>query len=126
MRKMPARKKSKNKTEPAPAAEPSAPLDRATLTDEHYEDKDIEMGEVGETDATEDIYNDEQREEMLQDDEISAEENAFVEGTEIAMTENQYRKGKKVRAPGHEDTPSVELAEMDAKQGDEPSDTETP
>jgi hypothetical protein len=54
---------------------------------------------------TEDIYDDEQREQMLAEDEITAAENAFKQGREMKPAK---RKGKKTR---HEDTVSVELAE---------------
>jgi hypothetical protein len=53
--------------------------------------------------ATTDIYDDEQREEMLKEDEISAAENAFMQGRE---TESVRRKRR-----SHKDTVSVELAE---------------
>jgi hypothetical protein len=54
---------------------------------------------------TEDIYDDEQREQMLDDDEITAAENAFMQGREMKP---EKRKGKKIT---HTDTVSVELAE---------------
>lgn len=54
---------------------------------------------------TEDIYDDEQREKMLDDDEITAAENAFMQGREMKL---EKRKGKKT---SHTDTVSVELAE---------------
>lgn len=52
---------------------------------------------------TEDIYDDKQREEMLDEDEITAAENAFMQGREMTLD-------KKKRAT-HKDTVSVELAE---------------
>jgi len=52
---------------------------------------------------TEDIYNDKQREEMLKEDEISAAENAFMQGREMTP--------EKRKRPTHKDTVSVELAE---------------
>jgi hypothetical protein len=52
---------------------------------------------------TEDIYDDKQREEMLDEDEITAAENAFMQGREM--------KPDKKKHPTHKDTVSVELAE---------------
>ena len=46
----------------------------------HADTDDVEKQEQ-ETD-TEDIYNDEQREEMLDEDKITASENAFMQGRE--------------------------------------------
>jgi hypothetical protein len=57
--------------------------------------------------ATEDIYDDEQREEMLDEDEITAAENAFMQGRE--MKSEKIKSNKKTG--GHKDTISVELAE---------------
>jgi hypothetical protein len=53
---------------------------------------------------TEDIYDDEQREKMLDDDEITAAENAFMQGREMKP---EKRRSKKIT---HTDTVSVELA----------------
>jgi hypothetical protein len=50
-----------------------------------------------------DIYDDIQREEMLEEDEITAAENAFMQGREMTP--------KKRKHPPHEDTVSVELTE---------------
>jgi hypothetical protein len=52
---------------------------------------------------TEDIYDDKQREQMLDEDEITAAENAFMQGREM--------KPEKKKRPTHKDTVSVELAE---------------
>ena len=52
---------------------------------------------------TEDIYDEKQREEMLDEDEITAAENAFMQGRE--MTPDKKKR------PAHKDTVSVELAE---------------
>jgi hypothetical protein len=57
----------------------------------------------GEETETEDIYDDKQREEMLKDDEITAAENAFMQGREMTP--------EKRKRPTHKDTVSVELAE---------------
>ena len=55
---------------------------------------------------TEDIYIDEQREEMLQDDEITAAEDGFMRGREMTP-----KTAKRLKKSSHEDTVSVELAE---------------
>ena len=62
---------------------------------------DIEKKEV----ETEDIYDDEQREAMLEEDEITAAENAFMQGREMKI------KKRKEREITHDDTVSVKLAE---------------
>ena len=68
---------------------------------------DIDDVEKQEETETEDIYDEEQREQMLEDDEITAAENAFMQGREIKP---EKRKTKKL---SHEDSVSVELAEED-------------
>jgi hexokinase len=68
----------------------------------HVDTDDVEKQEEIET---EDIYDDEQREKMLDDDKITAAENAFIQGREMKL---EKRKGKKTP---HTDTVSVELAE---------------
>lgn len=55
---------------------------------------------------TEDIYDDEQREKMLEEDEITAAENAFMQGREM-----KPKKMKSNKKTSHTDTVSVELAE---------------
>jgi hypothetical protein len=70
----------------------------------HVDTDDVEKQEETET---EDIYDDEQREQMLDDDEITAAENAFMQGRELKP---EKRKSKKTT---HNDTVSVELAEDD-------------
>jgi hypothetical protein len=61
---------------------------------------------VGEKETeTEDIYDDKQREEMLDEDEITAAENAFMQGREM-----QPKKRKSDKQTNHKDTVSVELA----------------
>jgi hypothetical protein len=52
---------------------------------------------------TEDIYDEKQREEMLDEDEITAAENAFMQGREMTPDKKKH--------PAHKDTVSVELAE---------------
>ena len=71
----------------------------------HFDADDIEKQEETET---EDIYDDEQREKMLDEDEITAAENAFMQGRE--MKPKNIKKNKKT---SHSDTVSVELAEDD-------------
>ena len=68
-----------------------------------YLDTDVQKNEE-ETD-TEDIYDDAQREEMLDEDEITASENAFMEGRE-----KETEKKKSSKKTGHDDSVSVELA----------------
>ena len=51
---------------------------------------------------TEDIYDDKQHDAMFEEDEITASENAFMEGREMNM--------KKKSKTGHDDSVSVELA----------------
>jgi hypothetical protein len=55
---------------------------------------------------TEDIYDDEQREEMLDEDEITASENAFMQGREQTTEKKKSQKQK----TSHDDSVSVELA----------------
>ncbi len=74
-------------------------MSRTKRKKRHIDTDDIE-GE-GETE-TEDIYDDKQREVMLEEDEITAAENAFMQGREM-------KPGKR-KHPTHKDTVSVELA----------------
>ena len=57
---------------------------------------------------TEDIYDDKQREEMLDEDEIAAAENAFMQGREMTPDKKKH--------PAHKDTVSVELAEEEYEE----------
>jgi hypothetical protein len=57
---------------------------------------------------TEDIYDEKQREEMLDEDEITAAENAFMQGREMMPDKKKH--------PAHKDTVSVELAEDEYKE----------
>ena len=69
------------------------------------DDSDVEkQGEI----ETEDIYDDEQREKMLDEDEITAAENAFMQGREM-----KPKKMKGNTKMSHDDSVSVELAEED-------------
>jgi hypothetical protein len=69
----------------------------------NFDENDVKEQEEIET---EDIYDDEQREKMLDEDEITAAENAFMQGRE--MKPKTIKKNKKT---SHKDTVSVELAE---------------
>lgn len=69
---------------------------------------DVEEKEVAET---EDIYDDEQRERMLDEDEITAAENAFMQGRE--MEPKKIRRAKKFP---HDDDVSGELAEEEYRE----------
>jgi hypothetical protein len=57
---------------------------------------------------TEDIYDEKQREEMLDEDEITAAENAFMQGREMTPEKKKH--------PTHKDTVSVQLAEDEYKE----------
>jgi hypothetical protein len=70
----------------------------------HVDTDDVDKQE--EEAETEDIYDDEQREEMLDEDEITASENAFMQGREQTA---EKKKGKKQKT-SHDDSVSVELA----------------
>ena len=60
---------------------------------------------------TDDIYNSKEREEMLEDDEITAAEEAFMRGREEeSPSKKQTRKNA-----SHDDSISVELAKEDAE-----------
>jgi len=56
---------------------------------------------------TGDSYDDKQREEMLDEDDITVAENAFMQGREMTP--------EKMKHPTHRDTVSVELAEDEYK-----------
>jgi len=70
----------------------------------HFDTDDVEKQE--EKADTEDIYDDDQREEMLDEDEITASENAFMQGREQQPEKKKNQKQK----TGHDDSVSVELA----------------
>jgi hypothetical protein len=72
---------------------------RFVTVEDYKESKELE---------TEDIYDDDQREEMLLDDEITAAEDGFIRGRELSR-KNVKRFGRFK----HEDSVSVELAEDD-------------
>lgn len=69
------------------------------------EDLNFDNNEIEKEVETMDIYNDDQRNEMLKTDEITAAENAFMEGREM-----KPKDIKKVKKSTHSDTVSVELA----------------
>ena len=70
----------------------------------HIDTDDVEKQE--EETETEDIYDDEQREKMLDEDEITASENAFMQGREQTPEKKKSQKQK----TSHNDSASVELA----------------
>ena len=61
---------------------------------------------------TDDIYNSKEREEMLDDDEITAAEEGFMKGRE---DEPPSKKQTRKNAISHTDETSVELAKEDAE-----------
>jgi hypothetical protein len=63
---------------------------------------------------TEDIYNSKEREEMLNDDEITAAEEGFMIGRE---EEGPSKKETRKNAVNHNDQIAVELAKEDAEDG---------
>jgi hypothetical protein len=73
----------------------------------HADSDDVEPKDNQELE-TEDIYNDAQRETMLKDDEITASENAFMEGREMDM--------KKKSKSSHDDSISVELSKKEYEE----------
>jgi hypothetical protein len=77
----------------------------------HVDTDDVDKQE--EEADTEDIYDDEQREEMLDEDEITASENAFMQGREQKPRKRETKNPK----TGHDDSVPVELAK-DAYQED--------
>jgi hypothetical protein len=70
--------------------------------------EDFEEAEKAE-EETEDIYDAKQRERMLEEDEISAAEEGFMEGREEPPSKKETRK------KSHDDSISVELAKQDAE-----------
>ena len=63
----------------------------------------------GEEGETEDIYNPEERERMLEEDEITAAEEGFMRGQDEPINKKETRK------KSHDDSISVELAKEDAE-----------
>ncbi len=61
---------------------------------------------------TEDIYEDDQRGEMLEDDEITAAEEGFMRGRDMAMKEMEEEKQKRRKPIIHADGTSVTLSEQ--------------
>jgi hypothetical protein len=59
---------------------------------------------------TEDIYDTKQREKMLEEDEITAAEEGFMEGRDEPPNKKETRK------KSHDDSVSVELAKKDAEE----------
>ena len=75
------------------------------------EELNFDNDEIEKEVETMDIYNDDQRNEMLKTDEITAAENAFMEGREM-----KPKDIKKVKKSVHSDTVSVELAKEEYKE----------
>lgn len=70
------------------------------------EHSQTDHGESEEEIDTEDIYSEKQREKMLEEDEITAAENSFMQGREM-----KPKNIKRTTKHPHSDTVSVELAE---------------
>ena len=68
---------------------------------------------VDTTDETEDIYNSKEREQMLDDDEITAAEEGFMKGRE---DEGPSKKETRKNAISHDDQIAVELAKEDSEE----------
>jgi hypothetical protein len=68
---------------------------------------------VGEEESkTEDIYEGDQRDEMLEDDEITAAEDGFMRGRDLAMKEMEQEKKARRKPIIHADGTSVTLNEQ--------------
>ena len=76
----------------------------------HVDTDDVEPKDNLESE-TEDIYDDKQREQMLEDDEITAAENAFMEGREM-----KNKKEIKTKKMGHDNSISVELSKKEYEE----------
>ncbi len=74
----------------------------------HVDTNDVEPDNNRELE-TEDIYNDKQQEQILEEDKITAAENAFIEGKEMKKEE----KTKKTR---HNDSISVKLSKQEHQE----------
>jgi hypothetical protein len=61
---------------------------------------------------TEDIYEGDQRDEMLEDDEITAAEDGFMRGRDLAMKEMEQDKKRRRKPIIHADGTSVTLNEQ--------------
>jgi hypothetical protein len=77
---------------------------------EQVDTDEIEQEEE-ELDETEDIYNEKQRDKMLEEDEITEAEEGFMEGVEKAEGKSKEMPRKK-----HTDTTSVQLAEEEYRE----------
>ncbi len=73
-------------------------------------EEDFEESEKAADEESEDIYSTKEREQMLEDDEISAAEEGFMRGRDEAPSEKVMRKRT------HDDDTSVELAKKDAEE----------
>jgi hypothetical protein len=73
--------------------------------------EDFEEAEKAEDEGeTEDIYNANEREQMLEEDEITAAEEGFMRGRDEPPNKKETRKRS------HDDSVSVELAKKDAEE----------
>ena len=72
---------------------------------------DEELISVDES-KTEDIYESDQRDEMLEDDEITAAEDGFMRGRDLAMKEMEEEKKARRKPIIHADGTSVSLNEQ--------------
>jgi hypothetical protein len=73
--------------------------------------EDFDEAEKAEDEGeTEDIYNDEERERMVEEDEISAAEEGFMRGRDEPPNK------KETRRKSHDDSISVELVKKDAEE----------
>jgi hypothetical protein len=84
---------------------PTKTKKRVTLT------PDAEVSIDGEEPKTDDIYEVEQRDEMLEDDEITAAEDGFMRGRDMAMKEMEGERKKGSKPIIHDDGTSVNLNE---------------
>jgi len=75
-------------------------------------EREREKKEKKQEEETLDIYRNEQREEMLKEDEITAVEEAFMRGRDLEVK----RKGKKDLMLEEKDTKSVELAKEEYQE----------
>jgi len=73
---------------------------------------DDEMLNVADEEKTEDIYEGDQRDEMLEDDEITAAEDGFMRGRDLAMKEMEEDRKARRKPIIHADGKSVTLDEQ--------------
>jgi hypothetical protein len=90
----------------------SKPRAKAKKAPPHFY-KGPPLTEKEKKEETDDIYDTEEREEMLEDDEITAAEAGFMQGRE---QETPSKKETRKNAQSHDDSVSVELAKEDAEE----------